>query len=110
MISEVKENEKKIKALIITHGHEDHIGGISFLLQNVSIPVIYAPRIAASLIKNKLVDNHLDYQNIESFTKESVLKFKNFLIIIINKISYFLIFSNDFIKIFINITFLTIFT
>ena len=54
----LKENEKKIKALIITHGHEDHIGGISFLLQNVSIPVIYAPRIAVSLIKNKLVDNH----------------------------------------------------
>ena len=80
----LKENEKKIKALIITHGHEDHIGGISFLLQNVSIPVIYAPRIAISLIKNKLVDNHLDYQNIESFTKESVLKFKNFKVEFIN--------------------------
>ncbi len=80
----LKENEKKIKALIITHGHEDHIGGISFLLQNVSIPVIYAPRIAVSLIKNKLVDNHLDYQNIESFTKESVLKFKNFKVEFIN--------------------------
>ena len=80
----LKENEKKIKALIITHGHEDHIGGISFLLQNVSIPVIYAPRIAVSLIKNKLVDNHLDYQNIESFTKESVLKFKHFKVEFIN--------------------------
>ena len=80
----LKENEKKIKALIITHGHEDHIGGISFLLQNVSIPVIYAPRIAVSLIKNKLVDNHLDYQNIESYTKESVLKFKNFKVEFIN--------------------------
>ncbi len=80
----LKENEKKIKALIITHGHEDHIGGISFLLQNVSIPVIYAPRIAASLIKNKLVDNHLDYQNIESFTKESILNFKHFKVEFIN--------------------------
>ena len=80
----LKENEKKIKALIITHGHEDHIGGISFLLQNVSIPVIYAPRIAVSLIKNKLVDNHLDYQNIESFTKESILNFKHFKVEFIN--------------------------
>ena len=38
----IKNNEDKIKALIITHGHEDHIGGIPFLLQNVKIPKIYA--------------------------------------------------------------------
>ena len=34
----LKENEKKIKALLITHGHEDHIGGIPFLLQTVIMP------------------------------------------------------------------------
>ena len=71
-VSYLKENESKIKALIITHGHEDHIGGITFLLQNVKIPVIYAPRIAVSLIKNKLEDNHLNYQNLETYDKDSV--------------------------------------
>ena len=83
-VSYLKENEEKIKALIITHGHEDHIGGITFLLQNVKIPVIYAPRIAVSLIKNKLEDNHLNYQNLETYNKDSVFKFKHFTVEFVN--------------------------
>ena len=50
----LKNNKNKIRALIITHGHEDHIGGIPFLIQNVNIPVIYAPKLACALIKNRL--------------------------------------------------------
>ena len=53
-ITYLKQNESKIKALIITHGHEDHIGGITFLLQAVNIPVVYAPKVAYDLIQNKL--------------------------------------------------------
>lgn len=52
----LKNNRNKIKALFITHGHEDHIGGIPFLVRSVYIPVIYAPRLAAALIKHKLED------------------------------------------------------
>ena len=77
-VTYLKQNEKKIKALIITHGHEDHIGGISFLLQNVNIPVIYAPRIAAELIKNKLEDRSIGYKNIETIDGDTHLKFKHF--------------------------------
>lgn len=50
------QNKEKIKGLLITHGHEDHIGGLPFLLQTVEIPTIYAPRLAASFIRHKLAD------------------------------------------------------
>ncbi len=74
----LKQNENKIKALLITHGHEDHIGGISFLLQNVKIPVIYAPKIAVDLIKNKLEDRAVAYDNLKVITKETTIKSKYF--------------------------------
>lgn len=52
----LKNNRNKVKALFITHGHEDHIGGIPFLVRSIHIPVIYAPRLAAALIRHKLED------------------------------------------------------
>src|SRR5574344_1821743 len=77
-VAYLKQNENKIKALIITHGHEDHIGGITFLLQNINIPVIYAPRIACDLIKNKFEEKNLGYKNLIEYHKDDIFKFKNF--------------------------------
>lgn len=76
-VTYLKQNEKKIKALIITHGHEDHIGGISFLVQNVNIPVIYASRFALDLIQKKLDDRNIGYKNLELYDESTVIKFKN---------------------------------
>ncbi len=73
----LKKNENKIKGLFITHGHEDHIGGVPFLLQSLNIPMIYAPRQAAELIKLKLADRNIPYKNIEIYNEESNYKFKH---------------------------------
>ena len=54
--TKLKNSRSKVKALFITHGHEDHIGAVPFLIQSLYIPVIYAPRLAAALIQHKLED------------------------------------------------------
>ncbi len=50
----LRENRHKIKGMIITHGHEDHIGGIPFHLQQLDIPIMYGPRLAIALLQAKL--------------------------------------------------------
>jgi len=73
----LKKNENKIKALFITHGHEDHIGGIPFLLQTVNIPAIYAPNQAVGLIKKKLDERNINCKNLFVYDEKTRIKYKN---------------------------------
>ena len=73
----LKKNEKKIKALFITHGHEDHIGAIPFLVQAIELPAIYAPNQAVGLIKKKFEERNINYKKLFVYNQNQKIKFKN---------------------------------
>lgn len=75
----LRNSRQKVKALLITHGHEDHIGGVPFLVQNLYIPVIYAPKLAAALIRHKLKDMRIKEEvNIVEYDENSTFNIAEF--------------------------------
>ncbi len=74
----VLENKDKIKGLVVTHGHEDHIGAIPYLLRNFNIP-IYATRLTIGLIEGKLKEHKLlESANLNVIKAGSTVKLGKF--------------------------------
>ena len=54
----MKDNYEKVKGFVITHGHEDHIGALPYVLREINAP-IYATKLTIGLIENKLKEHNL---------------------------------------------------
>ena len=68
-VTYLKNNIEKVKGFVITHGHEDHIGALPYVLRDINIP-IYATKLTMGIIENKLKEH-----NLTGNTKRKVVKF-----------------------------------
>ncbi len=71
----LRENQRRIKGMIVTHGHEDHIGGISHHLKHFNIPIIYGPKLAMSMLRGKMEEAGVsDRTTIQTVSPRDVVK------------------------------------
>ena len=73
------ENKSKIKAIVLTHGHEDHIGALPFVLKDLDVPV-YGTRLTLGILQGKLKEAHIAKANLNVVKARDILKLEPFTI------------------------------
>ena len=71
-ITYVLENEKCLKAIILTHGHEDHIGALPYILKKLSVPV-YGTKLTLGILEGRLKENGVDSGNLRAVTPGEIV-------------------------------------
>ena len=74
----LRQNKEKIKALILTHGHEDHIGAVPYLLQEFKIPV-YGTKLTLGMVEHKLLERDIKDAELIPISNKSVVKLGKFM-------------------------------
>ncbi len=82
-ITYLEENKDKIRGIVLTHGHEDHIGGLPYLLKEISAPV-FGTKLTLTLAENKLAEHRLNNVNLNCVKPGSVIKLGCFSVEFIN--------------------------
>ena len=75
-ITYLLKNKDKVKGLFITHGHEDHIGALPYILKKIDVPV-YGTRFSIGLIEAKLKEHKLNTVKLNVVTPKQIIKLKN---------------------------------
>ncbi len=82
-ITYLTQNKDKIRGIVITHGHEDHIGGLPFLLDQINVPV-YGTKLTLTLIENKLRERKINHAILNCVSAGSVVKLGCFSVEFVN--------------------------
>ncbi len=71
--SYIFDNREKLKGIVLTHGHEDHIGALPFLLKEISVPV-YGTPLTLGLVKSKLLEHHLEKTELNPVKPRDIIQ------------------------------------
>lgn len=72
-ISYLVENRDKIRAIVLTHGHEDHIGALPYVLKQINVPV-YGTRLTLGILEGRLRENGVDSSNLRTVMQGDTIR------------------------------------